>query len=80
MTALFCADGTGVDILVRNPVRDQVPLSRIWKEGYSTKGSGRGMGLTSLRRIVESYDHVSSRTYQEDGFFVQELRIGAKGG
>lgn len=80
VTALFCADGTGVDILVRNPVRDQVPLSRIWKEGYSTKGSGRGMGLTSLRRIVESYDHVSSRTYQEDGFFVQELRIGAKGG
>lgn len=80
VTALFCADETGVSILVKNPARSQVPLSRIWKEGYSTKGSGRGMGLTSYRQIVESYEHVSSMTYQEDGFFVQELKIGVKGG
>lgn len=80
VTALFCADETGVSILVKNPARGQVPLSRIWKEGYSTKGSGRGMGLTSYRQIVESYEHVSSMTYQEDGFFVQELKIGVKGG
>ena len=80
VTALFCADETGVSILVKNPARSQVPLSQIWKEGYSTKGSGRGMGLTSYRQIVESYEHVSSMTYQEDGFFVEELKIGAKGG
>ena len=39
-----------------------------------------GYGLTSYRQIVESYEHVSSMTYQEDGFFVQELKIGVKGG
>lgn len=80
VTALFCADEAGVSILIKNPVRDRVPLSKIWKEGYSTKGAGRGMGLLSYRQIVESYDHVSSMTYQENGFFVHELKIGAKGG
>ena len=79
VTALFCADETGVSILVKNPARSRSRSHR-YERGYSTKGSGRGMGLTSYRQIVESYEHVSSMTYQEDGFFVQELKIGAKGG
>ena len=76
VTALFCGDESGVSIIIRNPVKEPVPLSKIWKNGYSTKGPGRGIGLASLRRIVESYDNVSSRSYEEDGLFVQELNIG----
>ena len=76
VTALFCGDESGVSIIIRNPVKEPVPLSKIWKNGYSTKGPGRGIGLASLRRIVESYDNVSSRSYEEDGLFVQEFNIG----
>lgn len=41
VTALFCADEAGMSIIIKNPVRDRVPLSKIWKEGYSTKGAGQ---------------------------------------
>ena len=76
LTAIFCQDGAGVSILIRNPLRKEVSLSRIWEDGYSTKGRGRGTGLTSLRRIVENYDQVASGTRQEKGFFIQELFVG----
>lgn len=76
VTAVFCQDVSGVSIIVRNPARKKVSPSRIWEDGYSTKGAGRGTGLASLRRIVETYDNVFSRTYQEKGFFIQELSVG----
>lgn len=60
---------------VKNPVSDEVPSNDIWLEGYSTKGEGRGMGLVSLRRIIESYEHVFLFSNCENGEFIQEIKI-----
>lgn len=68
----------GVSILIRNPVRGEVPISRIWEDEFSTKGKNRGTGLTSFRKIVESHENIASFTYQENGFFVQEMKIEAQ--
>lgn len=78
VTALFCAAEEGVSILIRNPVRGEVPISRIWEDEFSTKGKNRGTGLTSFRKIVESHENIASFTYQENGFFVQEMKIEAQ--
>ena len=73
---MFYESQESVSILVKNPVREAVPLPLLGKEGYSTKGEGHGTGLASLRRIVESYDMMWWRTSQAEGWFEQELVIG----
>lgn len=60
---------------VKNPILDEAPANDIWLEGYSTKGEGRGMGLVSLRRIVDSYEHVFLFSNCENGEFIQEIKI-----
>ena len=57
---------------------DVVPdLSALSEKGYTTKGSGRGTGLSSYRKIISRYPGCVSRTYLRDGFFVQELHVPA---
>lgn len=63
---------------VKNPVLVEVSANDIWLEGYSTKGAGRGVGLASLRRIIDSYDHVYSFSICENGEFIQEIKIREK--
>lgn len=74
-TCMFTASRECTTILVKNPVSHPVSMSEIWTEGYSTKGDGHGLGLTSYRRIIDSYENVFSYTYEENGIFVQELKI-----
>ena len=80
VTTVFEEGEEVIRIMIRNPVIEEVPVSKIWKDGYSTKGEGRGTGLTSFQRIVERYENVASLTRQEDGYFIQELKIMKRGG
>lgn len=66
---------SGVTIVVRNPVKEEPPLDRIWDNGYSTKGGGRGLGLFNYRQITEKYPNVQTETHCHGGEFVQEWRI-----
>ena len=64
-----------VHIIVENTIEREVDLARIYEEGYSTKGSGRGNGLPGLRRILEKYPGASLMTECENGTFIQRLAI-----
>lgn len=74
-TCMFTSSPECITVLVKNPVAQVVPIADIWKEGYSTKGEGRGMGLASYRRIIDSYENTFPYTYEENGIFIQELKI-----
>lgn len=80
-TAVPCVDilisslERGVSIVVKNPVKEEPALNRIWENGYSTRGEGRGLGLANYRRITEKYPNVQTETRCHDGEFVQEWRI-----
>lgn len=80
VTAIFYDDGELIHIIIRNTAAETVPVSRIWEDGYSTKGSRRGNGLPSFRQIVNRYDQAASCTRQENGSFIQELIIRKTGG
>ena len=62
-------------IVVKNSFIDAPDLQKIWQEGYSTKGSDRGLGLSNLRQIVNGYDNILQDTRIEQNQFVQVLVI-----
>lgn len=61
--------------VVENSLHHEVSMAEIYREGYTSRGEGRGIGLTSYRRLVEKYDCITSQTLIQDGRFVQELQI-----
>lgn len=80
VTAIFHETEETIRIIIRNSFEGSIPLARIWEDGYSTKGEGRGNGLASFRRILDRYDNAVSYTRQENGLFIQELLISKTGG
>ncbi|MGL9767064.1 sensor histidine kinase [Enterococcus mundtii] len=64
-------------ILVKNTYRETPPIHLIFKQGFSTKGENRGLGLSNLREIFSDCENVSLNTYVDDEkhFFFQEISI-----
>ena len=60
--------------VIRNTVRLEVKEKGV-RLGISTKGSGRGKGLASIRGIIKKYDFVTLSSYFNDDYFVQSLVI-----
>lgn len=60
---------------IKNTLYGEVDFGRLGTAGYTTKGSGRGIGLESYRKLLEQYDYVFPFTAVQDGYFVQELKI-----
>lgn len=60
-------------VVVKNPIAHQPDMTRIWQEGYSTKGENRGLGLTSYQRILHKYGNIFKETKIEDQTFIQIL-------
>ncbi len=64
-----------VTFLVKNTLHSAVDFHRMWEDGYSTRGEGRGVGLASYRKILDRYQNALSSTAVQDEAFVQELKI-----
>lgn len=66
----------GLLIAVANSCQPNGPeLHQIFEKGFSTKGTGRGLGLSNLREIVSQCAGVTLDTYRKDGQFIQELEV-----
>lgn len=68
----------GLSLRVSNPYTGAVAPDKIWTEGFSTKGEGRGLGLPSYQRILADYPNAAASTSWADGVFVQELAVEEK--
>lgn len=73
---IFICQNNSLTVLVENTVGKDMELSDLFKEGYSTKGAKRGVGLASYARIVDKYKNAMSMTGIREGRLVQELKIG----
>lgn len=64
-------------IVVQNNFFGKKPLiHKIYKEGFSTKGKGRGLGLYTVKDVInKKYDNVFLNTAIENNMFIQELWI-----
>ncbi|MHC6179711.1 sensor histidine kinase [Clostridium sp. JNZ X4-2] len=75
----FCILSKGEYIIaaVNNNFCGEKPeVHKIYEKGFSTKGEGRGLGLYTLKKIIdEKYDNVFINTSVEGNMFIQELWI-----
>lgn len=72
---LLLAQGRRVLLRVSNPYANLIDPGKMWSDGWSTKGEGRGLGLASYQRIVGRYPNASTCASWESGVFAQELTV-----
>lgn len=71
---LLAQDGR-VFLRVSNSYSNIIEPGKIWNDGWSTKGAGRGLGLSSYQRILENYPNAAHCTSWKNGVFIQELTV-----
>ncbi|ERK28706.1 sensor histidine kinase [Clostridium intestinale] len=72
----FIKTEKAIIIVISNSYKEKnISLNKIFKPNYSTKGSGRGIGLNNLKKIIDNYDNVFLETKMIENFFIQELQI-----
>ena len=55
--------------------REHLQLDEIYKVGYSTKGNRRGLGLPTVKNLVDESDNMMLDTVIDEDFFTQVLKI-----
>ena len=60
---------------VMNDYENQPDLSKIFCKDYSTKGEGRGLGLYSVRSLLQEHEDMAHEYKVEQGMFIQRLEI-----
>lgn len=72
---IISSQDAGITFIVQNQWNGELALHSIWKEGYSTKGDGRGLGLSSYKRILGKYSNVFPSTSWKNNIFTQEIKL-----
>lgn len=72
---ILLSQNQSFNIIVSNTVHDTVDCLQIFKEGYSTKGNNRGLGLSNLETILHKYENCTISTQVIDDRFIQEVHI-----
>lgn len=64
-------------LVVNNTFDESINLKvhEIYREGFSTKGENRGLGLANLRQMKNSLQNVSLNTKISSPFFIQEIEF-----
>ncbi len=72
----FMKNEEAVTIIVMNKCAKDIPkVHELFKENFSTKGSNRGLGLSTLREIADNADNILLDTVIENHYFIQKLEI-----
>lgn len=72
---VLLAQGEALSLRVSNPYAGRIDPVKMWEEGWSTKGEGRGLGLFSYQRILAEHPNTAASTSWSGGVFVQELKV-----
>lgn len=74
--ALLKREGNSILIIVENRAdTNAINMSHIFDADYSTKHDHSGMGLTTVRKILNNYPNTTMNTRIENNFFIHELDI-----
>lgn len=69
-------DKENVVFLITNTYKDLPKISDIFTNGFSTKGENRGIGLSTVKSIIDNdYNNILLNTFVENGVFKMEINI-----
>ncbi|MBL7574071.1 quorum-sensing sensor histidine kinase AgrC [Staphylococcus saccharolyticus] len=72
----FIDNDVSVTFIVMNKCSDNIPkIHELFEQGFSTKGDNRGLGLSTLKELIDENENVLLDTIIENGFFVQKVEI-----
>ncbi len=76
LAVAFFQEKDALVILIQNTVRNPVkPLYQLKKEGFSTKGKGRGYGLSTVDELMSQTSTLLLETTISQHLFVQKLTL-----
>ncbi|MGT2934120.1 GHKL domain-containing protein [Streptococcus catagoni] len=78
--AYFLLEGKHVFVVTNSTKEEKINISKIFTEGYSSKGDARGIGLSNARLILQKYSQVTLQTKSENYTFSQTLTISPSKG
>ncbi len=64
-----------ITFTISNTFDKMIDLENINKRGYSTKGKGRGNGLSHAMRIINKKENYSFQNQVKDDYYIVQLRI-----
>lgn len=75
LVGIFIISGDVV-IIIQNTVRENVePLHLLKKEGFSTRGNSRGLGLSNVQELILLEPQLLLETIIENNLFIQKITI-----
>lgn len=73
--ACFLSDKNTLFIVSNSTLCEKVDIKEIYKDGITTKGTGRGFGLAHVSRILRKYTNITLKTRSQSHRFNQTLII-----
>lgn len=74
--AMIKTPGNVIIVILNSCPENIPPIYQLYKKNFSTKGTNRGIGLTSVKELIDkSYDNILLNTSASSGTFKQELII-----
>lgn len=73
--AIFQTD-TDLHFVIENSTSEKkIAINHIFEEGFSSKGSNRGIGLANVKTILRDYPYCSLTTKSDNFIFIQQLSM-----
>ncbi len=61
--------------VISNTYKDLIPIKKMYTDGYTTKGAGRGRGLYYANKVLSKSKNMYSKKTFLDDYFIQKLYI-----
>jgi two-component system sensor histidine kinase AgrC len=67
-----------VAMICTNTCKNPPPIEEIFKENFSTKGTGRGLGLFNLKQICKKNGNAWVSAHSDDGMFTVTVTMAVE--
>ena len=71
----FVKRKSSIVIIIINSINNKPNLHDLFKKGFSTKGNNRGLGLYSVKELLDKTPNITLETEIEENNFIQILTI-----